>query len=293
MKAHEIYIITDIDGTVVPHPYHAGLSKEDRKPYVSKLRKLIHNHHVACITGRTFRGWERLWRDADYEPAAPRLLGLCFGAETFYHGRLIPAQNRSPDLEAVIHELRSALERNPDFRIEAEVAEIMKIGKLQGYFIEEKPRIIQIDWNFPSEHLNHQFSETVFSCLNRYLARKHALKCQVFHNRIDILAEGFVPKAELTSHIEHWVLETRLARTQDEDSLNAKPDCIVLGDELYDDYLFESVKTLASKVFANVRCIGVQHPHTKVEFRFADEIVRNESDVWTLIEELAPGPIEK
>ena len=60
--------------------------------------------------------------------------------------------------------------------------------------------------------------------------------------------------------------------------------CIVLGDELYDDYLFQSIKTLKPKVFGHVRCIGVRNGNTAL-FQHADKIVESPDEAWKIIED--------
>jgi hydroxymethylpyrimidine pyrophosphatase-like HAD family hydrolase len=277
---HEKYIITDIDGTVVPHPYHSGLTQSERNPYITKLLHLMRNHHVACVTGRTLHGWKRLWTDSGNDPHLPRLMGLSFGAEVYFHGKALPVTPNSHELQQATHELRAALDAIPEFRNQADTAVTMSKGQLQGYSIEVKPRIVQIDWNFATESMNLRFAEQVFHTLNPHLARKAALRCQVFHRRIDILSDGFVPKAELAHHVADWVQNTRLAPV---DSRGQLPECIVLGDELYDDYLFQSIKTLKPKVFGHVRCIGVRNGNTAL-FQHADEVVESPKEAWDLID---------
>ena len=283
---HEKYIITDIDGTVVPHPYHSGLTQSERNPYITKLLNLMRNHHVACVTGRTLHGWKRLWTDSGNDPHLPRLMGLSFGAEVYFHGKALPVTPNSHELEQATHELSAALDTIPEFRNQADTADVMSKGKLQGYSIEVKPRIVQIDWNFATESLNLRFAEQVFHTLNPHLARKAALRCQVFHRRIDILSDGFVPKAELAHHVADWVQNTRLAPAGG--ITNQLPECIVLGDELYDDYLFQSIKTLKPKVFGHVRCIGVRNGNTAL-FQHADKVVESPDEAWELIDNELKG----
>ena len=285
-QTHEKYIITDIDGTVVPHPYHSGLTQSERNPYITKLLHLMRNHHVACVTGRTLHGWKRLWTDSGNDPHLPRLMGLSFGAEVYFHGKALPVTPNSHELEQATHELSAALDAIPEFRNQADTADVMSKGKLQGYSIEVKPRIVQIDWNFATESLNLRFAEQVFHTLNPHLARKAALRCQVFHRRIDILSDGFVPKAELAHHIADWVQNTRLAPAGG--NTTQLPECIVLGDELYDDYLFQSIKTLKPKVFGHVRCIGVRNGNTAL-FQHADKVVESPDEAWELIDNELKG----
>jgi hypothetical protein len=187
---------------------------------------------------------------------------------------------------ALDDELSAALDAIPEFRNQADTAEVMSKGKLQGYSIEVKPRIVQIDWNFATESLNLRFAEQVFHTLNPHLARKAALRCQVFHRRIDILSDGFVPKAELAHHVADWVQNTRLAPAGG--NTTQLPECIVLGDELYDDYLFQSIKTLKPKVFGHVRCIGVRNGNTAL-FQHADKVVESPDEAWELIDNELKG----
>lgn len=282
VKLHppEKYIITDIDGTVVPHPYHSGLTQSERNPYITRLLELMRNHHVACVTGRTPQGWRRLWTDSGNDPHLPRLMGLSFGAEVYFHGKALPVTPSSHELTQATEELRTALAAIADFRNQADTAVVMSKGQLQGYSIEVKPRIVQIDWNFATESMNLRFAEQVFHTLNPHLASKAALRCQVFHQRIDILSDGFVPKAELAHHVADWVQNTRLAAAENREHL---PECLVLGDELYDDYLFRSIKTLKPKVFGHVRCIGVRNGNPAL-FQHADQVVESPKEAWELID---------
>lgn len=62
-------------------------------------------------------------------------------------------------------------------------------------------------------------------------------------------------------------------------------ECLVLGDELYDDYLFESTKSLAPKVFKKVTCIGIDN-NVGTQFRHADRIEKDGPDgAWRAIED--------
>lgn len=286
----ELYVITDIDGTVVPHPYHSGLSQEERNPYIARLLELMRNHHVACVTGRTMAGWQRLWHEAELEPHLPRLMGLSFGAEVYEHGRHVdPHKPTSAELRSVVTELRHTLNHEPTFRQHADTKDIMLRGRLQGYYFEEKTHIVQLDWNFASEAMNLRFAEHVFHVLNPHLAKATSLRCQVFHRRIDILANGFVPKAELSRHVEHWVNTTRLAPDpslvlKGHSKSHDKPFCLVLGDELYDDYLFESMNALSPALFKKVICIGVDNG-VGTRFRHAHRTVSGPDGAWAAITE--------
>ncbi|MGA1296364.1 MAG: hypothetical protein ACO3X1_13720 [Burkholderiaceae bacterium] len=300
-QSRELYLVTDIDGTVVPHPYHSGLSQEERNPYIKKLLDLMRNHHVACVTGRTMAGWQRLWREAEIEPHLPRLMGLSFGADIYEHGKHVDVRKPSRELSEVVTELRNALEGEPAFRQQADTRDVMLRGRLQGYYFEEKTHIVQLDWNFATEAMNLRFAEHVFHVLNPHLAKAASLRCQVFHRRIDILANGFVPKAELASHVTEWVHNTRLAqvvpsrvtnkRNSHTASLHAeghpldpKPECLVLGDELYDDYLFESMRSMVPRVFHRVTCIGVDNG-IGTRFRHAHRTVLGPDGAWAAIAE--------
>jgi hypothetical protein len=80
--------------------------------------------------------------------------------------------------------------------------------------------------------------------------------------------------------VADWVQNTRLAPETNKPV--HMPECIVLGDELYDDYLFYSIKTLKPKVFGHVRCIGIRNGST-IPFRFADEVLESPKQAWELI----------
>lgn len=280
----EVYVITDVDGTLVPHPYHSGLSQDERDPYVHRLHRLIHSSHVACVTGRGAAGWRRLFDDAGLTPVLPRLAGFEFGADVFFHGERQPLKTRSGEVQAVLEELRSAFLSHQEFRNQTDITEIMSSGRLQGYFIEEKQQMAQIDWCFSSAALNLQFAELVFGILNPHLAHNRSLKAQVFHQRIDLLEHDFVPKAALADHVSKWVRETtcRVSHRQ----------CWVFGDELYDDYLFRSVKELVPSCFASVQCVAVANGRS-ARFQHADHLVDGPDDVWRLIEKLSFAASER
>ena len=275
MSLNETYIISDIDGTVVPHPYHSGQDQSSRARYVARLETLMKNSHFSCVTGRTFDGWKNLFQDAGLEPHLPRLAGLSFGADTYYHGKLLPKKAPSPEMKLAIRELKDELAKHPEFQKQTDFSGIQKFGLLHGFFIEEKSLITQIDWSFPSEGLNLKFAEVVFQTLNPHLAIQSSLRCQVFHRRIDILSDGFVPKAQLSEYVARWVAETRLE--------SKHPVCYAFGDELYDDYLFASLRSLEHKVFSKVVTIGVQNGSKNV-FRNASHVLASPDEVWSFIE---------
>jgi hypothetical protein len=274
----EVYVITDIDGTLVPHPYHSGLSQSERSPYVHRLHDLIHSHHVACVTGRGEGGWRRLLHDAGVQPALPRLAGFEFGADVYYHGERLQLKSSVGEVPAVLAELRSAFAEHPEFRNQTDSSQIMSSGRLQGYYIEEKLQMAQIDWSFSSDALNLKFAELVFGVLNPHLAHNRNLKAQVFHQRIDLLEHDFIPKAALADHVLRWVRETTTSR--------ADRHCWVFGDELYDDYLFRSIKEMVPSCFASVFCVAVANGRP-MQFRYADETVDGPDDVWQLMDRLA------
>jgi hydroxymethylpyrimidine pyrophosphatase-like HAD family hydrolase len=259
----------------VPHPYHSGLGHTVRASYVHQLETLMKSNHVACVTGRTFEGWKNLFTQADRDPHFPRLAALAFGAEIYFHGKLLGKKHISAEMSQLIQELKSELSKHHEFDKQTDFTGMQRFGRLNGFFIEEKTSITQIDWNFQTEATNLKFAELVFQILNPHLAKRAALKCQVFHKRIDILSHGFVPKAGLSEHVHQWVNETRAE--------SGKPLCYVFGDELYDDYLFESIKSLEGKTFQKVETIGVQNG-SAISFKHADRVLKDPEEVWRFIQ---------
>ncbi len=272
----ETFIVTDIDGTLVPHPYHSGLSQEERNPYVQRLVELISRDHVACVTGRSMWGWRRLLEDAGEKPGLPRLAGLEFGADVYFKGNQVPQKKSSGEIALVVSELKEELSQHAEFRSQTEVGQIMSAGKLNGYFIEEKNQMVQIDWSFATEGLNLKFAELVFSVVNPHLAHNQALKTQVFHQRIDLLENDFVPKASLSQHLREWVNDVS------PQSSVAHRRCLAFGDELYDDYLFKSLKALQGELFAEVLTFGVGHAADR-PLRHADETLPDPAAAWSLL----------
>lgn len=271
------FIISDIDGTLVPHPYHSGLSQAERNPYVHRLSRLLDLPTVACVTGRGRNNWNRLWSDAGLTQKMPRLAGLEFGAEVYLHGKAEPYAHISAQREMVLQELKDEIKKHDVFRSQADPAEIMSTGRLSGYYIEEKHQIAQIDWSFATPALNLKFAEIVFGVLNPHLVKNPAIKAQVFHQRIDVLERHFIPKAALSAFVQRWV--------EDLAEEVSAPICHVFGDELYDDYLFSSIQELQGSLFSEVHTIGVLNGNP-THFQNADRTVASPDEVWAYIEHL-------
>lgn len=253
-------VLSDIDGTLVPHPYGSGVPLERRATYVARLAALCQSPSFGLVTGRKLAGFERLFTECGHPPVCPVVLGVEFGAHCYLRGVAIYEHQANAALAAIAHALHAALATRPEFSSPLSLIAQMAQGCIEGAVIEEKAAILQIDWRFKHEATEHLFEEFLFELLNPLLASERGLFAQVFGRRIDIAELGFVPKQAVWPKIQRFFSES------------TGKTLVLLGDELYDSYMFSDFLKNHSNSFADiVTCsVGRRLPHASRHFETVD-----------------------
>lgn len=280
MNAQEVFVVSDIDGTLVPHPYFSGIDVAGRAQYIRRVIDLFDRPNFALVTGRMKAGWERLFKEAGVARRFPKILGLEFGAQLYVDGELVHERAQNPLIHAIAEHMAAALGEVPEFQVGESFEAQREKGLMRGYVIEEKATIVQIDWNFPDPGVSMRFVEFLTEKLNPYLTRSNEVYAQVLPHRIDVCEAGFVPKAhvwaDLCARVERGLLPA-----------GARPRAVVLGDEIYDGYMFNAFEALAPRTFSSVESWGVG----KKKVPFAKGMKSDEAEALALVEALLGGSV--
>jgi trehalose-6-phosphatase len=287
-KAHKKKsVISDIDGTLVPHPYFSGISAAERKSNVRRLAELCKVPQFGLVTGRTWEGYNRIFSDSGETATFPSLLGLEFGSQLYQQNKQILTTPNSPGMHKLLDELSAELELFPEFRNTEDLFSRMKSGKIHGLVIERKAAISQVEWYFSEPHIQSKCAHIVKSHINPVLLEPTDVTIQLFDNRIDLISTGYIPKQgflDLSVSNRDKEITARL------DNQQSSPDpysdfsgglVLALGDEFYDSYMFRYLKSLEGRRFERAYCIAVQRP-----LPFADAFFEDISSALDFVEEL-------
>ena len=237
-------VISDVDGTLVPHLYFSDLSPQARESAVRRMERLCQHPRFGIVTGRRRASLDALFASAGF-PGAPdscRLLACEFGAHIQSSGSLVRESPQDPHVLRVHGRLQEALAQGTLPRSDGRFP-------LRGVFVEHKPSSVQIDWDLGDAAANLDIFREV-SVLVNGLVLEHSLGMQVFRNRVDVLAPSFQPKRGLVPWILRAFPEVR----------SGPHELVLLGDELYDNGLFEEfLQGAASSLFSSIRALSVEH----------------------------------
>ena len=267
-------VVSDIDGTLVPHPYSSGMSVQQRAGYIQRFGALCSRPFFGVVTGRKKAGFDRLRQEGQLSAQLfPAFLALEFGGQIFFEGNQVHAHEPNALLQKYVLELCGALRTHAEFSVLENIESQIQQGRMRGYVIEQKAAIVQLDWYFSDDAVRSAFTEFLFRFVNPYLLKTNQVYGQVFGHRFDLCEVGFVPK--------HGVWQKAPAAWKKNITSNGlvKPELIVLGDELYDAYMFQSFKALVPSVFSKVEACAVGGP-----LPFADRVFANEADALDYVE---------
>ena len=260
------FILSDIDGTLVPHPYFSGLTTAERAVYVKRMARCFDSPRFGLITGRGRASYDRLLADSGValaHPAHPALLGLEFGAHLQARETILHESSAYAPLHAILDSIdeavgTAALQR-PEYASEGDLLSRMAQGRIQGFVLEPKALIGQVEWYFSEASTQAAFGHFVTNLINPLLIEHADVAVQVFSSRVDLLARGFVPKADLRE---------RAGADAFDAATGGARSIIALGDELYDAYMFRYLRSLQGSVFSSVRCysVGRDLPHADGRF---------------------------
>ena len=97
----------------------------------------------------------------------------------------------------------------------------------------------------------------------------------MFGHRLDLCETGFIPKRHI------WRNAPQAWKNLVTQNGLEKPDLVVLGDELYDSYLFAGFKELVPSVFNSVEACAVGGP-----LPGADRLFANEAEALSYVEKI-------
>jgi len=258
------FIISDIDGTLVPHPYISGLSVEKRKKYVKRLHSLMHFPHFGLMTGRRLEAVQRLFTEQDLPFSFPAFLGTEFGTHLYAQGKDILKRQPCEKIQKLHENIMKNIESSSELIKDHKGLAQLNTGILESFFVEKKTWCMQIDCGFKKEALQKEFWKQVGMALNPYIIQEKPL-AQIFQNRVDLFSHEFVPKTGFSNFLkEHFLLDE-----------NTK--IIALGDEAYDALMFEDLK----KNFKQVECFAVGE-----NLPFADAVFSSCEDSLGYLEHL-------
>ena len=230
-----IFVLSDIDGTLVPHPFFSGLTNAERGRYVARMQALFEHRNFGVVTGRAEDSYERLQHDSGLASRRPVFLGLEFATHLLGRSERFYTAPAAASLARLMSDLAHTLGERLEFASDEDILTRMARGRMEGYVLEPKTLVAQVEWYFPQLALQEAFGHFLREWLNPRLLAAPDLAVQLFPSRIDVLARGFVPKSGFFERLPPGVFETLF---KGYDTL------VVLGDELYDSYMFQYVKTL-------------------------------------------------
>jgi hypothetical protein len=287
-----LFILSDIDGTLVPHPYFSGMASSQRARYVERVASLFSDERFGLLTGRGLTSFERLLSDANLSRALrPHFLGLEFGAHLYAGQANLFQSPVASGVHAVLNAIGEAFGqmvlKNPNLAPKDDLLTRMAQGRMEGFVLEPKALIGQVEWFYPDALTQEAFGHFLSEVVNPLVLNQPDVALQVFPSRIDVLQRGFVPKAGFLERLPSSLLGNGPA-----------PHVIALGDELYDSYMFRYLrevhaqglsettagvprKSPGKSPFASVRCYSVGRELAFTDGRFASiEEALTQVETW-------------
>lgn len=265
-----VLVISDIDGTLVPHPFSSGVSLKDRAHHVERVGKLFKHKNFGLVTGRTRAGVKRLFSESGMESSEPYFLGVEFAAHLYQENKALQERPQDKVLVEIKELLDTELARFGE-AIDFLGPNFISNGRLSGYFMELKSAMLQIEWDLGSAQKDAQFNTHLSYLLNPYLRRHEIVYTQVYANRLDLVSANFIPKQKFWKYAEKSFKQ----------AMTPKPALYLLGDELYDAYMFEEFIKLHKGEFSEIHAISVGR-----ELPFATRQFANATETLTFVENL-------
>jgi hypothetical protein len=250
--ARRVLVLSDIDGTLVAHPFLSGKNLDARRESVHRMFNLFSHPNFGIVTGRRKEGFERFFAEYDLEYRLPAFLGVEFATHHAVHGEWVVWKEQSALVRRVMQSLQRVVEANAEFGKGHDVFQALRAGKIETYFLEEKTVCAQIEAHFPEAALQRRFFSLVEDVVNPLAAGNAGLALQGFFSmgRLDILEKGFVPKAGFWGTIEKYREDMSLAP-------DSELTVVALGDELYDSYMFRYLRSELGEKFGKVFTVSV------------------------------------
>jgi trehalose-6-phosphatase len=250
--ARRVLVLSDIDGTLVDHPFLSGSHVEARRNSVERMFRLFENPNFGIVTGRRKEGFERFFREYDLAYSLPHFLAVEFATHHAVKGEWVVWRERNDHVNELMKALKYRVELDAEFGAGHDVFMALQKGKIETYFLEEKTICAQIEAHFPSVALQQRFFSIVEEHVNPLVTGFSSLTLQSFASmgRLDVLEKGFVPKAGFWPTIERHREAFDLV-------VDSDLTIVALGDELYDSYMFRYLKDELCHRFHRVFTVSV------------------------------------
>lgn len=250
--AKKVLVLSDIDGTLVDHPFLSGANLAARRSNVERMFSLFSYPNFGLVTGRRKVGFERFFSEYDIPYQLPAFLGVEFATHHAVRGRWVVERKHSHSIALLMDKISRAVVADLDFGRGHDVLQALRLGKIETYFLEEKTLCAQIEAHFPNAALQKRFFSIVEEIVNPAVAGSGNVVLQGFASmgRMDILERGFIPKAGFWETIDSHREEMQLCA-------DSELTVVALGDELYDSYMFQYLRNEIGARFSRVYTISV------------------------------------
>ncbi len=250
--ASRVLVLSDIDGTLVDHPFLSGSDVSARRSSVERMLKLFRFPHFGLVTGRRKQGFERFFKEYDVPMIMPSFLAVEFATHLAVCGEWVQWKQQNQNISNLMRILQNHIEANSDFGKGPDIIQALQSGTIETFFMEEKTICAQIEAHFPSEILRRKFFSIVEEIVNPMVAFHGGLVLQSFPSmgRLDVLEAGFVPKCGFWKTIEDH--RDRLGLVP-----NEQLTVVALGDELYDSYMFRYLREEIGGKLARIFTVSV------------------------------------
>jgi hypothetical protein len=272
-----VIVLSDIDGTLIPHPFLSGVSTEAKGEDVMRMFALFEHKNFGLVTGRRKVGFERFFREYPLSERLPAFLAVEFATHVAVLGKWVVQRIQNESVAKLMRELNERVSAQSEFCVGHDLGAALNRGWFDTYFLEEKTLCAQIEGHFPDPALLRRYFSFVEGILNPYTVGANGLAVQSFPSmgRIDVLEPGFVPKSGFWPVIEAH-----------REALNLAPDAeltvVALGDEHYDSYMFRYLKEELGERFRGVITVSVGHvlnyathkcPNTRSALSFVEKVL--------------------
>lgn len=245
-------VLSDIDGTLIPHPFLSGVTVEDKAEDVLRMFALFKNKNFGLITGRRKAGFERFFREYSVPETFPAFLAVEFATNIAVLGKWVLERSQNSSVSSLMRNLSAEICSHQEFMQGHDLASALQRGWFDTFFLEEKLLCAQIEGHFPDSKKLARYFGVVEKILNPYTIGADALAVQSFPsiNRIDVLERGFIPKCGFWPTLEAHRESLGICA-------NSELTIVALGDEHYDSYMFRYLQKDLGKRFKKVITISV------------------------------------